>query len=230
MQEVLRLHKELNLWVSNSRYQLQAADYKPIWRVQNTSMITACGAGAAAYAGFKRFRPKMGFPYDIVPPFVMYFLSYRVAQAAQTPGLLGSILALESPLGSTAREILSAMRTGGQLPSNNLDKQRQAQAASPMEPPRDDGIQTPAGGFASFEADDGAASTPTSPTTTAMPTAADPWDGSADGVGPADGASMAWGSAAPAADIATSPATSPPKRRSWDEIRAQAAQQGTQQR
>merc|ERR1719265_1324141 len=62
--------------------------------------------------------------------------------------MLGSIVALDSPLGSKAREILASMRTGGTLPSDGLRVQIPADFAS--ETVQEGSRQEQLGGFASL--------------------------------------------------------------------------------
>lgn len=225
MEEVQRLHQELNTWMSHTRYQLQAADYKPIWRVQNTALTLSTGAGLGAYVAVRRFRPGTKFPFDLIPAFVMYYFSHRIAHSVQSPGLYYSILNLESPMGSKARDILGAMRSGKPLPSTEFEKQRVPVRPPQGQPGREVPFPEPAGftlpdndAPASISAADG------------VKGGVDPWVGG--GIDSMEAGNSSWGAHPPAPERAGTPGEAAPRpRRTWEEIRAQAAaQQGPQHR
>jgi len=235
MQELPRLHQELGIWMSNTRYQLHDVDRNPLWRVQNTSMTVSTGMGIGAYFVQKRIRPGIKFPIDIIPPFVCFYLTHRAAQVYQMPGLWDSFLGLPSPLGATARGILEALRKGQRLPSaefgTGLPRQPPSQrsvpasaaqeaaglpAAESWSPGTPEAPQAPAenstpswgsGGF------NGAAQEPTP-----QPPSQDPW---------ADNSNLA--NLTPVSDSweglsGSEEAKQVPKRLSWEEIRARNAQ------
>eukprot|EP00421_Protoceratium_reticulatum_P074131 CAMPEP_0168411650 /NCGR_PEP_ID=MMETSP0228-20121227/28308_1 /TAXON_ID=133427 /ORGANISM="Protoceratium reticulatum, Strain CCCM 535 (=CCMP 1889)" /LENGTH=136 /DNA_ID=CAMNT_0008425399 /DNA_START=69 /DNA_END=476 /DNA_ORIENTATION=+ len=113
MQELPRLHQELGIWMAHTKYHLQPVERSPVWRVQNTSMTLSTGSGIGAYYLLKRWRPSLKFPFDILPPFIMFYLTHQAAQRWQLSGLYDSFLALSSPLGVQARQVLLSLRSGG---------------------------------------------------------------------------------------------------------------------
>lgn len=205
--------------MAHTRYQLQAPDKMQVWRVQNTTMTVATGAGIGCYFLLKRFSPGIKFPWDIAAPFVMFYLTHRATQVWQLPGLYESFLRNQSPLGSRSREILDALRTGGRLPSDEF--------GTKLPPPRsaNDSAGSAEQGAAAFVDASQGASAPLSrfseanPDLAAASPAADPWAG--DG-GLGSGSSL---EGAPAWDDwdSGSQAKGPPRKKTWDEIRAAAA-------
>lgn len=243
--ELPRLHQELGLWMAHTRYQLQAADRTPIWRVQNTSMTISAGAGIGAYFAVKRFRPSVKFPFDTIVPFVCFYLTHRAAQVWQMPGLYDSFLFTGSPLGERAREILQALRKGGKLPSQEFGSKLPPPRAAPRASTgaaaggaggADGGADGGGGGFGfGFGAEASAADEPVStpraaavleePAGFAVPGGApgfrgipappaDPWSDA--GVGNALEGTDAWGTGQHGANTQLA-------RKTWDEIRADAA-------
>ncbi|CAK9045916.1 unnamed protein product [Durusdinium trenchii] len=105
-------------------------DRIPLYRLENTSITWATGVGLGSYFALKRFRPSIAFPWDVVPPFVTFWLTHRFAQAAQMPQVWDSLLGLPSPLGDTARGILAAVRTDKRLPSEDFNRLRPSVSAS----------------------------------------------------------------------------------------------------
>jgi hypothetical protein len=137
-QEVIRLHRELQIWMMHTRYQLQANDNQPVWRMHNTSLTFGTGAGVGAYVMLGKYVPKLKFPVNIIPPLVLWYFTYRASQVQQLPQLYTSILSLPTPLGGKGREVLTALRSGGRLPSQDFANQKppsagQREAAEPAE-------------------------------------------------------------------------------------------------
>ena len=120
MQELQKLHYEMQLWMSHTRYQLHEVDRIPLWRVQNTSVTLATGLSFGCYFLFKRIRPGLTFPVDIIPPFLTFYATHRIAQVSQMGALWDSFLSLPSPLGDTARGLLAAVRANSKLPSDTF--------------------------------------------------------------------------------------------------------------
>mmetsp|Transcript_3703 Transcript_3703/g.6655 ORF Transcript_3703/g.6655 Transcript_3703/m.6655 type:complete len:241 (-) Transcript_3703:126-848(-) len=136
--ELPRVHEELGIWMSHTRYQLHDVDRIPLWRVQNTSIAVGTGVGIGSYLALKRFRPSIKFPIDILPPFVAFYAMYRFASVAQWSGLWDTFLSLPSPLGETARGLVAAVRSGGRLPSDDFGRAplrpaQQSQTAKPTQ-------------------------------------------------------------------------------------------------
>lgn len=119
-QELPRLHQELGIWIANTRYKMENSDRVHIWKVQNTSMVIATGVGVGAYLLLKRFQPAIKFPWDTVPTFAAFYLTNRVSDAVQMPGLYNTFVRSPSPLGDRARDILQAIRNKGRLPSDEF--------------------------------------------------------------------------------------------------------------
>merc|ERR1712216_746784 len=125
-QEMLKLHRELQLWMMHTRYQLQGFDHRPVWRMHNTSLVLGTGAGVGTYCAMRSFFPKMKFPFNVVPPVAMFLVTQKAAQVAQLPHLIDSLLQLPTPLGGKSREVLVAIREGGRLPSQEFANPHQA--------------------------------------------------------------------------------------------------------
>mmetsp|Transcript_47834 Transcript_47834/g.104114 ORF Transcript_47834/g.104114 Transcript_47834/m.104114 type:complete len:224 (-) Transcript_47834:116-787(-) len=212
MQEMPRLQSELQVWIARSRYQLQEADRMPINRLHNTSMTLATGAGAASFFAVKRFRPGLAFPWDIVPGFVLFYITHRVAHRVQLPTFYDDLFASKTPLGFRSREILTAIRGGGSLPSHELEGSLQ---------PGQQGMSSSGSGSASYDdARDIASSTQWSPEPQeALPP--DPWGdiSVSDSLQTSDGWQESGKSSEPAGR----------KRTSWEEIRMRNQQANERQ-
>jgi len=125
------LHRELQMWIMNSGYQLQEREHRPVWRMHNTSLTLATGTGMGTYFLLKRFRPKAGLPLLCGIPTVAFYLAYRSFQFSQLGQLYDSLLVLPTPLGIRAREILSTLRNGdGRLPSDEYGARARMSGAS----------------------------------------------------------------------------------------------------
>jgi len=123
--EVIRLHRELQIWMMHTRYHLQGVDNQPVWRMHNTSLTLGTGGGIGTFFVFRKFVPKLKFPFSFIPPTVLFYLTYRASQVQQLPNLYGALLTLPTPLGAKGREVLSALRDGGaQLPSQEFANQK----------------------------------------------------------------------------------------------------------
>jgi len=232
MQELPKMHQELGLWMAHTRYQVQSIDQIPVWRVQNTSITLSTGAGVSSFFLFRRLAPGLRFPIDIIPPFITFYLTHRAVQVWQLPGLYDSFLSLSSPLGFKAREILESIRNKGRLPSDEFGKAYPAAPGAPgarsgqeRSAPDDAGVDRTFGSVYPAGNSMDSATTPPPPTDVAFPETpaplADPWQESMSGGGDlSSGGGDPWGPAAGAQS------QGPPRRRTWDEIRAhQAARQ-----
>lgn len=246
-QELPRLHQELGIWMSNARYQLSEVDRIPLWRVQNTSMTVSTGAGIGVYFLMKRFRPSIRFPIDVIPPFVTFYLTHRTAQVYQMPGLWDSFLSLPSQLGSTSRGILEALRKGQRMPSDEFGTASARPRPAPMPasspskepaaqvealPPAAGGVGGPSPVESSAPTWGAGGYTGQVPQEPLAPAAPDPWASSdAGSVGAMPGAmpTSPWGAPGNESWTGGEQSTAPPKRLSWDEIRARnAAKEGQQ--
>lgn len=190
--------------MSHTRYQLQEVDRIPLYRMENTSITVATGLGMGSYFALKRLRPGIAFPFDILAPLVTFCFTHRIAQAAQMPGVWDTFLGLPSPLGDTARKLLAAVRGNKRLPSDDFGRMRPAQEAHPQQREAE-GQGTPEFNVAP-EVPGGLAG-PGGPGSFGIreePAEPDTWG------------SAPWGGQ-DSASIA-------PKRTSWEEIRARAAQ------
>eukprot|EP00930_Biecheleria_cincta_P044603 TRINITY_DN30698_c0_g1_i1.p1 TRINITY_DN30698_c0_g1~~TRINITY_DN30698_c0_g1_i1.p1 ORF type:complete len:298 (-),score=46.18 TRINITY_DN30698_c0_g1_i1:20-808(-) len=243
MQELPRLHQELGIWMSNARYQLSEVDRIPLWRVQNTSMTVATGAGIGVYFLMKRYRPSIKFPIDVIPPFVTFYLTHRTAQVYQMPGLWDSFLSLPSQLGSTSRGILEALRKGQRLPSDEFGaagtrprpmpvpaaSSSSKEPAAQVEPlaPSAGGVSMPSPVESSTPSWGSGGYTAQMPQDPPAPAAPDPWALPDAGATPGAAPSSPWGTAGSESWGGGEQAAAPPKRMSWDEIRARnAAKEG----
>lgn len=223
MEELPRLHRELGIWMSNTKYHLQPIDCVPLWRVQNTTMTVATGTGIGAYYLLNKMRPGMKFPFSTLPPFIAFYITYHAAQASQMPGLYRSLLGLPSPLGSISRDILGSLRNAGRLPSDDYGTRLPTPGA-----PRTQPQASPAS--EAFASDSGSGYPPPN-----MPTAArQSWSADPpplDSLGPPPASEPQWdgfdgGSLPPSNDPWAGDESQAPKEkkvRSWDEIRADAA-------
>mmetsp|Transcript_79078 Transcript_79078/g.255570 ORF Transcript_79078/g.255570 Transcript_79078/m.255570 type:complete len:264 (-) Transcript_79078:176-967(-) len=252
MPELPKLHQELGLWMAHTRYQVQPPDQIQIWRVQNTSIALATGAGIGTFFLLKRVRPSMKFPIDIIPPFVTFYLTHRAAQIWQLPSLYDSFLDLTTPLGFKAREILEAVRADGRLPSHEFGTQM-PQAGASRTPPAPRGAPPPAPAPEARDGDFSFAAFPPPVAETSGPgysnmgmgkmegdipaPSADPWSEAGLGGGSAGepaapgGPTEGWDFSGPGgAQTEGAGRGAPPRRRSWEEIRAdQAKRQSGQQ-
>lgn len=133
-QELYPLHRELQIWMALSKYQLQGLEHRPVWMVNNTSLTLSMGCGLGAYACIRHYRPGWtSLPKQVVPPFAAFYLTFQLAQSIQLPWLYERLLTAPSPLGSQSRAILDAIRTGGRLPSADWERERAIQAAKRAE-------------------------------------------------------------------------------------------------
>jgi len=228
MPELPKLHQELGLWMAHTRYQVQPPDQIQIWRVQNTSIALATGAGIGTFFLLKRVRPSIKFPIDIIPPFVTFYLTHRAAQIWQLPSLYDSFLDLTTPLGFKAREILEAVRADGRLPSHEFGNQMPQAGASRTPPvPRSAPPMAPA----APEARDGDFSFAAFPPPAAETSGPGLGAGSAGEPAAPGGPTEGWDFSGPGgAQTEGAGRGEPPRRRSWEEIRAdQAKRQSGQQ-
>eukprot|EP00929_Paragymnodinium_shiwhaense_P120878 TRINITY_DN92947_c0_g1_i1.p1 TRINITY_DN92947_c0_g1~~TRINITY_DN92947_c0_g1_i1.p1 ORF type:complete len:280 (+),score=49.40 TRINITY_DN92947_c0_g1_i1:89-841(+) len=229
VEELGRLHQEIHIWMSQNRYQLQPVDNRPIWRVQNTTLTISTGLGVGSFYAMKRFRPNVRFPFDVVVPFLTFFVTHRFAQASQMPGLYDDLLRLPSPLGESARRILGAIRGGGKLPSQDLTGAR-GQPGRPTADARssdaDAAAEPRAEGWGQVPMP---AELPKDAATGAMPAPAasggsDAFGGSSSS-SDGQGAAASWGPVDAGWDGQDDKASaaSAPRRKTWDEIRAEIA-------
>lgn len=227
VEELPRLHRELGIWMSNTKYQLQPVDCLPLWRVQNTTMTVATGAGISAYYLLQKMRPGMKFPISTVPPFIAFYFTYHAAQASQMPGLYRSLLSLPSPLGSITRDILGSLRNKGKLPSDDYGSRLPAPGMP--RPPQQDGPASEAfpAESSSWGSRPAAYPPPEAPSTSFQQSWSPPpepppppapsqgqWDGFDGGAIPPSNDPWA---------TEQSQAPKAKKTRTWDEIRAEAA-------
>lgn len=217
-EEIPKLHQELGIWMANVRYKMDNTDRVHLWKVQNTSMVVATGFGLASYFLMKRYRPSIKFPMDTVPPFVTFYLTHRLSDSAQMPGLYDSFLRSESPLGARTRDILQAIRTKGRLPSDDygLKLPLPGRGVSPVPVQRDGSGEAVEPQFAD-KATEEVTWGPGGVSRAPSPEAPDPWAEAPAISGGSVADEIGWG--APSDDGGKRK----PIRRSWDEIRAQAA-------
>ena len=204
LQELQKVHQELGLWMSHTRYQLHEVDRIPLYRLQNTSITMATGLGMGSYFALKRLRPGITFPLDVLAPFVTFCFTHRLAQAAQMPSLWDTFLGLPSPLGDTARSVLAAVRSNKRLPSDDFGRLRPRE--EPAKGPPAEGVEAASQQKEEVSMPGFMGGAPAMPGSSA-PTKEEPED--------------AWGSMSWAGQDSGSDA---PKRTSWEEIRARAAQ------
>lgn len=228
----------------HTRYQMQALDNQPIWRMHNTSVTVGTGAGIGSFYLLGRYVPKLKFPVNVVPPLVLFYFTYRAAQVQQMPGMYASILSLPTQLGSKGREVLTALRNGSHLPSQEFANMKPppgpgqpGSAETAVMPAIDDappvqqlfqpdqGLSS--GAFQPPERDRFGKATPRPaliPEPAPAPTA-DPWgqDGSITAAGAAPGslAPPAWEGGDGWGSEESKP--EPKQRSSWEEIRARQA-------
>jgi len=134
--ELYPLHRELQIWMALSKYQLQGLEHRPVWTVNNTSLTLSMGSGLGCHALIRQYRPSWtSLPKQVIPPFAAFYLAFQAAQAIQLPWLYDRLLTSPSPLGHQSRELLNALRTGARLPSADWERERAAQAAKRAEAP-----------------------------------------------------------------------------------------------
>jgi len=233
-EELPRLHRELGLWMAHTRYRLVPPEQAPVWRVQNTSFTLSTGSGIGTFYLLKRLNPALKFPWDLFPPFIIFYLTHSAAHVWQLPGLYESFLGLSTPLGVRTREVLEALRTGGRLPSHEFGTQ-----LPPLRPPGQQrgASETPVGeagafGQATSVEDDATrtgqpgwthdASTSSGWTPDASTPGGEPNETAPPPLGWAGGGlpeGGGWGTT----QEEQAAGKTPPPRRSWDEIRARAA-------
>eukprot|EP00927_Polykrikos_kofoidii_P056302 TRINITY_DN50456_c0_g1_i1.p1 TRINITY_DN50456_c0_g1~~TRINITY_DN50456_c0_g1_i1.p1 ORF type:complete len:245 (+),score=35.73 TRINITY_DN50456_c0_g1_i1:47-736(+) len=214
-QELPKLHQQLSTWLMQSKYQLQPNEYRPIWRAQNTSLTLATGSGVGSYYLMRRHFPKLRFPMDLFAPCVTFYLSYRTSQGFQMYSMYESILNMPSPLGESARNLLGTMRGDETSPLQELAKSRGSVAARDED--RTEEARKLVGGKEGSDVPVDFGN---------EPSGKDPWASTgADIMGgtAADGLEPSWSGADGFGTVADAQ-PKPPKRRTWDEIRAEAAQ------
>jgi len=219
-EEVVRLHRELQVWMMHTRYTVQGVDNQPLWRMHNTSLTLGTGAGIGAYLAVAKIMPKLQPLVRAVPATVFFYITYRAIQIQQLPYFYTSLLTLPTPLGGKGREVLTALRNGGLLPSQEFANQMPpppATAGAAAGPPASEASERSPVFFAG---DDQAPPPRVSSLEPAPTPVADPWGADAgfggSGVG---GEATGFGDAWPA-EQAKAPAKT---RATWDEIRARQA-------
>jgi len=131
-QEVLKLHRELQIWMMHTRYTMQGTDNQPLWRMHNTPLTLGNGAGIGAFFGFAKVMPKMKPLVRAIPATVLFYFTYRACQVQQLPFLYASLLSLPTPLGGKGREVLNGLRNSeGMVPLPSQE------FANQMPPPAD---------------------------------------------------------------------------------------------
>jgi len=226
------VHREMQIWLAHTRYQMQGIDNVPVWRMTNTSLTVAVGHGLGAFYGLRKLRPSWGFPMNIIPAAILFPMTYWAAQVVQLPGMYVTLLSLPTPLGVKGREVLAALRNGGLLPSQEFGTKLPPRGGEQGSAPASvDAPASPSAIPSSPSTDDGSlAAASTSPELSqdaapgALPAAADqdPWAANT----PASaGPVPAWDSSS-WEDQSPSAAPSEPSRpapTSWEEIRARNA-------
>jgi len=163
----------------------------------------------------KKYHTSIKFPLSMLPPFVVFYMTHRAAQISQMPGVYESFASMSSPLGVQVREILTSLRSGGRLPSDDIRKmQAPATQASATQPSGEEPFpdwQRPL----DMDASANKAPLPDAPYPAPMP---DPWAAGAGSSGQPEFGGDTWGSSAE-----QQPSKQFPQRTSWEEIRARSA-------